>query len=335
MKEIYFVILYFLMAAATGQTVTQAFNEPSVGDVDKNYKLDTSAYSAGLPSVVTGSNVVWDFTKVTGTFPVIFDSIVSPSSATGGSTFPAATYAQKRSGINSFFRSSASPSQTEWIGVYSPSLTVTFTNSAIIATYPVSYGYSSTDPVTGTFKYNTTNGVCNGSITIIADGIGTLNLPNNVTFQNVLRLRSVASLTMSVGPLSVGSIDQSIFSYYVQGKKYPILTAQYQRYELLAGTPTITAMAYGNFEYFTVAGLNERSTPGKFAVYPNPFHDQLFLKNETEAEPDEILLYNLQGQLLARTHAIADLSGKELAPGIYLLEIKNSTGSSFQKVMKE
>jgi hypothetical protein len=337
MKKIYLVSLFFLAATlVNGQTVTQSFNEPSVGDVDKNYKLDTSAYVSGLPSA-TGTNVVWDFTQVTGTFPVIVDSMVVPSSAVGGSAHPTATYAQKRGGINSFFRSV--PNQTEWLGVYSPSLIVTFTNSAIVATYPVNLGYSFSDPVTGTFKYitstSTTTGVCNGNLKVVADGVGTLKLPNNVQFQNVLRLRSVETLTMTTGFITAGTINQSVFSYYVPGIKYPIITAQYQKYQLLVGTPTITAMAYGNFNYFTVAGLNETEMGQQPEIYPNPFHDKLFLRGDATLGQHEFKLHNLQGQLLAHASSLEDLAVSEFPSGIYLLEIKNKSGSTYRKIVKE
>jgi hypothetical protein len=333
MKKIYSVLLFFFATAiVNGQTVTQAFNEPSIGDVDKNYNLDTSAYTSGLPSA-TGTNVVWDFTQVNGAFPVVIDSMLAPSSAVGGSAHPTATYVQKRSGVNSFFMSA--PNQTEWLGVYSPSLSVTFTNSAIIATYPVSYGYSSTDPVTGTFKYNSTTGVCNGKLTVIADGVGTLKLPNNVTFQNVLRLRSVEQLTMTTGFITAGTINQAIFSYYAPGIKYPVITAQYQKYQLVVGTPTITAMAYGNFNYFTVAGLNETGLDPKMEIYPNPFHDKLFAKGDLALKEYEFMLYNVQGQLVERTQALENLSVSGLPPGIYLLEIKNRSGSVYRKMVKE
>lgn len=334
MKKICFLLLFSAITVLRAQTLTQAFNEPAVGDVDKNYRLDTSAYTSGLPAA-TGSNVVWDFTRVTGTFPIIFDSIVAPASAAGYSTFPTASYAQKRGGINSFFTSVSSPQRTEWIGVYSPSLTITFTNSAIIATYPISLGYSSTDAVTGTFKYNTTNGVCNGSLTVIADGLGTLKLPGNVTFTNVLRVRSVEELTLTTGFLPVGTISQAVFNYYVPGIKFPVIAAQYQKYQLLVGTPTITAMAYGNFNYFTVAGLKENTLNQAVSVYPNPFSGRLFVKSDPAAEPQGFLLYSLQGQLLVQAATLEEQSFDPLPAGIYLLEIKTRSQSVYQKLVKE
>src|SRR5687767_9972929 len=71
MKILSFLLLLCALNVSNAQTLTQTYHEPVVGDVDKNYRLDTSAYTSGLPTGVTGNNVTWDFTKLTGIFPMI------------------------------------------------------------------------------------------------------------------------------------------------------------------------------------------------------------------------------------------------------------------------
>jgi hypothetical protein len=307
------------------QSITQAFNEPVTGDVDRNYRLDTSAYTSGLPIQVTGTNVTWDFTKLLGIFPMVIDSFITPSAASGHTGYPAATFAQHRDVVFSFFKST--PGQLELLGAWSSSLAITFTNPAIVATYPVTYGYQMIDPVSGTFTYNTTKGACNGSITVTANALGTMNFPTT-SFQNVLCLRSVEQLTMSVGILPVGNIDQYIYSYYVPGKKYPLLTVQYQRYSLLAGTPTITAQAYGNFSYFAVAGLNEQLNEAT-DVFPNPFSDQLFV----DGNFNDYSLTDTHGREIMRGRA-ETIRTSDLPRGIYILRINRTTGTICRKFIK-
>src|SRR4051812_45752312 len=125
--RIQFSALFFLISilSANTQTLTQAANEPAIGDVDKNYKLDTSAYSTGLPTNVSRNNAVWNFTKLAGTFPVLIDSFIPPQSAKGASAYPSASFSQHRDPLFTFFKSSSSPSQTELLGAYSPSLSLT------------------------------------------------------------------------------------------------------------------------------------------------------------------------------------------------------------------
>lgn len=198
-KSFYFFTLLLASCLLNAQTLTQAYHEPVITEVDRNYKLDTTAYTTGLPLAITGTNVVWDFSLLTGMFPVINDTIITPTAAVSGTAYPSATYCQKRNDIFTFYKSESNPSQTELVGVYSPTLSFTFTNTAIIATYPVAYGYSKTDGVSGSFKFGTNTGACNGSITVVADGMGTVKFPFGATFNNVLRLKSVQELTVSSG----------------------------------------------------------------------------------------------------------------------------------------
>jgi hypothetical protein len=220
------------------------------------------------------------------------------------------------------------------LGGYTPSLTVTFTNSAIIATYPVSYGYSLNDPVSGSFRYNTTNGACNGNIAVTAAAVGTIKLANNVSVPNVICLKSVENLTLSVGIFPFGTSSQIIYNYYAPNKKFPIVNINYTVYKLIAGTPTITAFAYGSNEFFTGVGISESQLDNEsYRVYPNPFSDHL--SNRSTERGNVYRLYSASGQLLIETGSLEDQRLNALQAGIYFLESRNEKGYHHQKVLKE
>jgi hypothetical protein len=337
MRKNYLALLVCICGVMNAQvTLTQSFHEPVVGEVDRNYKLDTSAYTGGLPLNIAGNNVVWDFSLLTGMFPVISDTIIAPGAATSGTAYPSATYCQKRNDIYTFYKSVSSPSQTELVGVYSPTLAFTFTNSAVIATYPVAYGYSKSDAVSGSFKFGTNTGACNGSITVVADGTGTVLFPFGVTFTNVLRLSSVQELTVSSGLFPLGTINQYFYSYYAPGKKYPILTVQYNKYQFLAGTPTITTLAAGSGDYFTVAGIEQQQELTEAVqLSPNPFHSVLTVLSQLQDQLIGVKLYSLTGDLLLSSEGQRELRTETLLPGIYLAELKTRNGTRFQKLVKQ
>jgi hypothetical protein len=336
MKKIYCLFFLALLSIGNAQIITQSFNEPVVGDVDKNYRLDTSAYTSGLPVSITGTNCVWNFASLFGTFPLVVDSFIAPSAAIGGSAYPTASYAQHRDLLYNFYKSTTSPQQTELLGAYSPSLSLTFTNSAIIANYPVSYGYNINDPVSGSFKDKSTTGACNGNITISVPGTGTVNLPGNVAIPNVICLKSVEILTLSIGIFPFGTFNQTIYNYYMPGKKFPIFNINYTTYQLIAGTPTITAYVYGSNNYYTVAGLNNYSLDAaKYRVFPNPFTNHLFVSNENVTSENEFLFYTSKGELILKTQSPAPDDLEKLSNGIYFLEVKNKTGTYHQKIIKE
>lgn len=335
MKKFYFLIFITTGCLINAQSLTQSFNEPVVGDRDRLYRIDTSAYTSGVPTSITGSNCVWNYTGLVGTFPIVVDSFKAPAAVPSATAFPSATYVQHRDVLFSFYKSTSSPQQTELLGAFSPSLSLTFTNSAIIAGYPVNYGYSLVDPVSGSFKYNTTNGACNGSITITADGVGTLNLANQ-SHSNVIRLKSVETLTLSIGILPFGSFNQTVYNYYVPGKKFPVLSFNYTTYQLLAGTPTITALIYGSDQYFSFVGIDEHlNDQKKYTAFPNPFQNTLELNKDALIPGTVIRIYTTAGQILKTGEAIEELDTETLNPGIYLFEIRNAEGVFRQKIIKE
>lgn len=335
MRQLFTTFLILFLTTISAQTYTQAFNEPVIGDIDKKYNIDTSAYTSGLPTAVTGSTAVWDFKKLLGAFPVVVDSFISRVGTPAAGTFSTASYAQKRGTLITYFKSSTSPQQTELLGAYSPSLSITFSNTAVIANYPISYGYNSVDPVGGSFKYNGTTGVCNGSITITADGLGTVNFANNVSIQNVLRLKSVETLTLTIGIIPFGTFNQTVYNYYKPGQKFPILNVNYTVYQLIAGTPTITAELYGSNNYFTVAGINEtiadETTP---LVYPNPFSERLQATAAIISDENEFCFFDEGGKLVLKTKSLNVTSIEKLDHGIYFLEITNKRGTFRQKLIK-
>lgn len=334
MKKIYTFFFFLAFSSFPAQTLTQAFNEPVVGDIDRSIRLDTTAYITGLPLKVTGNNCLWDFTALYGIFPMVVDSFITPSAAPNSSAYPAATFVQNRDKIYTFYKSNTNPTQTEMLGGYTPSLTLTFTNTAIVASYPISYGYNLVDAVSGSFKYNSTTGACNGNATVTADGIGTLSLANGLKVPNVIRLKSVEVLTLSTSFVPVGMFSQTIYNYYEQGKKFPVVNVGYTTYQLLAGTPTITALAYGNQNYFNLLGIHESAaSANSYKAFPNPFDQELHITLNTG---DNVFsFYSLDGQLALQTKQLLSEELQVLEKGVYCLEIKNDKGVFRQKIVKQ
>lgn len=332
------LITCFLLSFAQqvlSQTLTQSGCEPVAGETDRRYRLDTSLFTTGLPHSVSGNGVVWDFTRLQGTYPITVDSFNLPAASPGNSLYPGATYVQHLDDLYSFYKSVQNPSQTELLGAWSASLILTFTNSAIVAGYPVSYGYHLVDPVSGSYKYNTTNGPCNGSISVTADGTGTLNLPGNITFTNVLRLKTVQTVTLASGIFPVGSYQQVTYNYYSGNQKFPIINFRYTTYQLLIGTPTITAYGYGMDDYFTIVGLHPNTPPTGCEVYPNPFQDQLNLSLACTQTISNYRFYSLTGTILAEGKYLDQVLLQNIPTGLLFLEMESPTGSIRKKIYKD
>jgi hypothetical protein len=337
MKKITFFFLVVSLFRVSAQTLTQSFNEPHVGDVDPGYPLDTSAYTNGLPLNIKGNNVTWNFTSLQPISPSDTDYYVSPSSVAGASAYVGCTVVQKSGLLNTFIKSSTTPTtQTEILGATSSSLSFLFSNSAIAVKYPVSYGSGSTDNIAGTYTVFTYNGPCTGVITTTADGFGTLNLPGH-SYTNVLRIKSVQSLTLNQGIFPVGTGMQTIYEFYHASQKFPLLTLSYNSFGLItSSSPTVSGSARGSANSFTVVGLKENTLDANaITIYPNPVKDNLNIVINGSVAGKEIELYDQLGRLVLYSDTTNNIDVSTLKSGIYILQIKTDRGIAQKKLVKE
>lgn len=339
-----YLLLFFVFTAPlffSQTTLTQAFNEPAPGDTEKNFGLDTSAYSSGLPISVTGSNVVWDFSNVTGFEPIITNNYLSAASVSSSANYPGCNLVQESGGLYTYLKSTTSPnSQTELLALNISSVSLTFTNSAIIAKYPVPYGSSFTDNLAGTFNFSI-SGTFTGSITTTADGIGTLHLPLGNTLTNVLRVKSVQTLTLSAALIAgfpattIARMQQSIYNYYAPQSKFPVISVNYSKITItITNSVTVTASASGNTNYFIVDLEENILNKEDVLLFPNPTENNLNIGLTEPIVLRSAKLYNQLGEQVL-TSTSNSLQVSNLPAGVYIAEIITDKGLIRKKVIKE
>ncbi|HQQ94868.1 MAG TPA: hypothetical protein PLQ93_09955 [Bacteroidia bacterium] len=318
---------------AQGLILTQAANEPQVGDSSYYYVLDSSAYPNILPTAVTGSNVVWNFTNLNVLGISANSAYLSPSAVPASSAYPGSTVVQKQGALYNFFKSISSPqAQTHMLGSESGSLSITFTNSAMLAQYPMAYGNSFTDNVAGAFTYSI-NGTFTGSVSSVADGSGTLQLPGGVVFSNVLRVKSTQKLNLSLGIIPAGTAMQTVYNYFHASKKFPLLNITYTSLNLLgSSSPTVSAVVTANSKVVTVGLKEEEFDQAQLPLYPNPSSEFVMVDlGLFEWKLCHCEIYDYQARLLYA----ADLNPSvmnpgsipvsQLAEGVYLLKIHSDS----------
>lgn len=271
MKHFLFCLAAFCASAVfQAQTLTQAGNEPAPGDKEYIYLLDTMAFNNGLPNGVKGNNVVWNFTSLVAFPPADTNVYSSPSAVPGATAFPGCTVVQEGF-LNVYIKSVTTPTtQTEIMGVNSGTLNMNFTNTAVAARFPVSYSSASTDNLAGTYTAFGYSGPCSGVITTTADGIGTLNLPDNFSFSNVLRVKSVQTVTLFQGFIPIGTAVQTIYNYYSNSQKFPLLSVNYTSFSFLGGNPTVTGFVTGSANAFVTSIAENPGLKNQMTLYPNP-----------------------------------------------------------------
>ena len=326
-----FILGIFLSGNSQTLTLTQAASEPHVGDSSYYYLLDSSAYPNILPVAVTGSNVLWNFTNLNVLQNSANSAYLSPSAVPSASAFAGTTMVQKQGALYNFYKSASSPTtQTEMLGSVSNSINITFTNSAVIAKYPITYGSSFSDNVAGAFTFSV-NGTFTGTVSTVADGTGTLQLPGGVVFTNVLRLKSVQQLNLSLGIIPFGTAKQTVYNYFHASQKFPVLNITYSSVSLLgSSSPSVSAVVTANSKVVTV-GLEELNIfEQSILTYPNPADDEITVNFRNPfGEKVTCLLFSDQGALvLEKDLRCADdmkekLKTKDLPNGVYFLSISN------------
>lgn len=310
--------VFVLGLNAQNLTLTQSAYEPIIGDTNRVYIMDTTFYFSGMPVSTAGDGVTWDFTGLVETTTINTTAYVDPTSQTV--TVPTnCDVVQKQGTALSFLNSVTSPTtQTELLGTTFGSITASFSNPAIVAKYPITYGYSLSDAFAG----SATTITINGNLTTNADGRGTLKLPYGNTYNNVLRIKSVQTVTASVFILTVANIKTTTYQYFHASSKFPVLTITRTSSTFSTQTTESSSATVNKATY--VIGVKENAmNMVNFNVYPNPASEAVKVELENNKNAESINIVNALGQKVASFTNTNKISISELPKGLYYIEVKS------------
>lgn len=238
---------------------------PALWDNYSGYRVDTSA----IDLFVTGADQVWSVpsTSITaGSFTNITGHAVS--STPYASSFPTSDVAIQDSYLGTYSYFDTQYFILELKGYGAVEGVTTFTNSAVLMTFPFTYHDTVNDDLSGT-----TNVVypfaIKGTSTTVADAYGTLTLPSGS--YTVLRVKSFQSAVSSnIG----GTITTNVTTYYWYSElhKYPLLQVDITQ-TIGTGIFNPNANSYRKRAFITtpeLLGLNDKSENSNFSFYPNP-----------------------------------------------------------------
>jgi hypothetical protein len=212
-------------------------------------------------------------------------------------------------------------------------MSLNFTNTAVAARYPITYGNSWTDNFSGPFTFSV-SGTATGSVNAVADGSGTLHLPYGNTLTNVLRVKTVQTMTFNSGFFPLGTMKQVTYNYYHAAEKFPVLSISYNSFTQSGSTPTLSGSATGKLNY--LVGLTEQQGGQiAFSIFPNPAQQLLHVKTGTGELPSRIVIYDLMGAVRLHSGPASQLNIADLPSGIYLIEAAQGTHTARQKFIKQ
>ncbi|MBA3682543.1 MAG: T9SS type A sorting domain-containing protein [Bacteroidetes bacterium] len=346
MKKIYFAIFSALLCTQVSNaqlSLTKAFNEPVIGDVNISHRWD----SAGVLDNNPGPNTLWDFSTLTTNTGVATSNYTAVAGTPSASGYPNATLAEfdGNAGYTYYKATTTATPQLELLGIYQPSLSINLNNnSAIIAVWPITYGYNKNDALSGTVATATAGlgGTCTGNINTLASGTGTVLLPGGLTYTNVLQVTATQTIniTLMAGPFPAGTatVISTNYQYYHSTQKFPIISVNYQN---ITGSFSGSSAAV-RINNNVIAGIKETSLKADFSIFPNPATDKLnILLTNKKAENVSVNIMNNLGQLvkaidLGNSTTInnqIDLTG--LSSGMYVIKTNVGSASSSKKLVKE
>lgn len=336
MKKIYLTILssLFILGAQAQLSLTKAFNEPVLGDINTKTEFDTLAT---LPNTA-GTNQVWDFSALTPNFVISTVTYTTVAATPNGTNYPSATLADD-DGNGSYTYYKSTPTQFEMVGIDDPNVTLSFTNSAIAAIWPVSYGYTNTDAFAGPAMSGTMSGTANGTITTAAQGTGTLMLPGGITMTDVLQVKSnqVANVSLFFGFVTA-TLTTVQYDYYDATQKFPVMSVTYTDIQGAIVNNSATVKMNDN----VITGINDRNFEASFNVFPNPAKDNFTvqLSNVNNALA-KVEIINAVGAV-AKTVELGsgsqlqnNISISDLNSGIYMVKTTLGNKVSVRKLIVE
>jgi hypothetical protein len=348
MKKLYFIGLsmfaIFQSNAQTSYTLTQSNSEAVIGDTYVTKGIDTSN---ALPLTTAGLNVIWNFTGLYDTLSVDTNKYISPTADPNSSQYPGVTIVQKMGSNASYFKSATN--QFELLGAdisfgaNSANLNYNV-SSAVLAQYPIAYGYTNSDAVGGDMTAMTFPGTFTGTVNSSADGTGTLNLNGMASFSNCLRVLTVQHLDFDLaspfGPIA-GTVDMNIYNYYHSSSKFPIFTINYSHVFVSGLIDQMQSII--SLKSDIVVGVKEnKANDIIFKAYPNPANNEVhlhFVVVKDESYSIEIL--NALGQV-TKTLSLNDLHAgmynetintSDLSSGVYTIKVNGKSTQGTQKLV--
>jgi hypothetical protein len=282
-----------------------------------------------------GANVTWSFNNLTAAGTNI-DTYAAPTAAET-TTYPGTTEVLSTTTqgmtpvVNTiFFRDDMTG--TSFTGASQGDITLNYvTDNALIGVFPLSFGYSNTDNVAGTFSFMGTNGTFVGTLIATVDAHGTLSLNDTGTGTyngNVTRLKLEQSLSFSIPPIfnNIGTLTQTSYFYYDNTSN--ALVFRSNNATVISGFLGInqTTEVFERNTPNTLSTVTNSLTDG-FQLFPNPATDFITITTNDSETIETISLFNATGQEVLKTNKeLSSLSIKNLPNGFYLLTLKTESG---------
>jgi hypothetical protein len=317
--KLYALFLVSIPFASVAQPTVNTAEDYTIGMVVR-YKQAANA-SPGPDGSQT-----WNFSTLT---PLGGSDTLTFSYLAAGSTYAGANMLERSSNKQDhYYNETGNTNHTVALidSVSAPSTIInTYSNTALGIQRPLTYHLNVTDTFAGNLQYSSFNMPGTGTRNLHVDGYGTLILPGNKTFNDVLRVRTEHTQTNASGPITV-NVNVITYAWYDAAHKAPLLRIDSF---MLGGTPPVPAVNTPTTSYLideTYPGNVAEINSGK-SITASLAGQTLTVNGELSPATHELMLYNMEGRMLFRAEFPAKGNRQifnthaDLPQGIYFITL--------------
>jgi len=314
--------LYALLAAfllCSSMVIAQpTITATTAGTVGDEFSFDF-VEADGFDPGASGADVTWDFADITLDGTSNNYTFVTPASTGHGDLFPGSNVAAEQGGGN-FVYYKINASEWSLYGVYTVASTLAYSDPETYFSFPMTYGSTFSDDLHCEY-FAGVETIRDGSVTVEADGYGTLKLPGG-NYDNVLRvvLHEVYSDEFTGIPFP-SEYDFTHYYWLKEGTKGPLF--QYSYLEVGGIVPSVTETASINANISGV-GIEGEAAAMQINVFPNPATNEVHL-NMGNARVENIVLYDITGRVVDQVTSVAStgivtINTQSFPAGVYVVK---------------
>jgi hypothetical protein len=336
MKKIYFCLIALLAFAIVNGQVKLTYKTHGFRVGDSHDFVITKNADEGL----AGENVIWDFSSLEKTEKTLTSHMLSPEGLANSGSISSSNLVLEEYGNHFYFNTNSDI--MEQYGTVCCNTVTKYDKPFVKLKFPFKYGNKVAGFYSGVQISNNTSTPVTGSYEIFADANGTLLLPNDVTIDNVLRVRQTRTIDYENGE----KVNEITYRWYAADIRYPVLVI------IKYVTPTSITVAqtalYAHVANGKKKAMDVSSTGhvSAFEVFPNPSEDFITINyNMVKSGKVTVELYdasgkytqtivnNLKASVGPQTYVI-NTNDNGILPGIYYLRLSSGDESYTKKIIK-
>lgn len=322
-----------LLAALSLTLCLPAFAQPSLvfpGNAPTPGTSFLTKFGEFTDAGTAGASQTWNFgSLVADSSAIVYVEL--PSATPQGGDFPNATAAVVAPDGTQYFQ--ASSGLLELVGPSLLGQTAPLSNPASYLPFPCTFQTSWEDDFAGSIDLMGFPLSVSGNVIGIADGYGTLILPEG-TVNDVLRVRRITTTVIDITGFGSGELEENAYAFYRVGLGLPILEISNTAGELpLLGPVEFQALKWVDVTTVGIEDLFSESIGVE--VFPNPATNNVQVNFALAGgRTVAIELFDINGRQVRNIAMNTGNNGvhtgmvdvSDLSSGVYMLRITDSTG---------